>query len=408
MGYRGAAALALIVAGAFLRLPIVAILGIVAGSVELAHVIWARRGLTEVSYERRLARQRVNWGGEIELEIEVWNRKRLPLAWLRADDETSDGVTVRGQTLVGHPDIGLTLRNTWTLASYERVVRRMWISAERRGVFTIGPTELTVGDVFARDAGRLEISAVDRFIVWPRVVAAPGAVRPDRWGDLDRARSGLMEDPSRFAGIRAYAPGDPLKRIHARASARLGQPVTKRFEPARERQVLIALDVQTVEGRRWDISQGEETETLSVIAASLASSLAADGAAVGLTAAAFTRTLSRFADVPVSRGAGQAALVLDMLARLSPYPSAPFEVVLARLARRASSGTSVLVVTMRDPSPLFGQFRRLRRRGCTIAILACGPDAPAEAARCRAAGFGARYARLNAPWRTATRLVVST
>ena len=68
-----------------------------------------------------------------------------------------------------------------------------------------------------------------------------GAARPGR-------KSGLAEDPSRFAGIREYTPGDPIKRIHPRASARLGRPSTKRFEPSRDREVLIALDIQTTAG----------------------------------------------------------------------------------------------------------------------------------------------------------------
>ncbi len=34
------------------------------------------------------------------MTIEVWNRKRLPLAWLRADDDASSGVVVRERDLV--------------------------------------------------------------------------------------------------------------------------------------------------------------------------------------------------------------------------------------------------------------------------------------------------------------------
>ena len=61
-----------------------------------------------------------------------------------------------------------------------------------------------------------------------------------------------------------------------------------------------------------------------MIAASVVRRLEADGAALGLTAAGFTRTTKRFADVPVGRGARQADRLLDVLARLSPYLSASF------------------------------------------------------------------------------------
>jgi uncharacterized protein (DUF58 family) len=402
----GLAAIGLVFVGAFMGVPIVAVLGLIAGALEGVHLVWARRGLSGVRYARHLAAERVSWGSEIELSIDVWNRKRLPLAWLRAVEEVSPGVVVRHRPGATE-GMASALRNTWTLAPYERVVRHVWVTADRRGVHSIGPTHLSVGDLLARDAAGVHLEGIDRFTVWPRVVPAPGLARPDRWGDHDRATAGLIEDPARFAGVRPYSPGDPLRRIHARTSARLGQPMTKRFEPSRERQLLIALDVQTVGGRTWDIvsSGGSEVEALYVVAASLVRSLAGEGASFGLTAAGFTRTQLRYADVGIGQGARHADRVLDVLARLSPYPSAPFGLLLARIRRRFRGGTTVLVVTMRSPAPFLDDLRRLRRAGFGIVVLTCGENAAADAMVVRRAGFRARSAQFDGPWQTATRLI---
>src|SRR6185369_11073619 len=136
----------------------------------------------------------------------------------------------------------------------------------------------------------------DRFLVWPRTVPTDTVHRRDRWGGTDRALAGLSEDPSRFAGIREYSPGDPFRRVHARASARLGRPVVKVFEPSRDREVLIALDVQTVNGRAWEtIWDTDEVESLFVVAASIARSLAGERSAFGLAAAGYHGAESRFA-----------------------------------------------------------------------------------------------------------------
>jgi uncharacterized protein (DUF58 family) len=399
------AAIALVVIGAFLRVPVIVILGLIAGALEAAHMLWARRGLTGVRYSRRLAAERMNWGNEIEMRIEVWNRKRLPLAWLRAVEEVSSGVSVRHRPGAAEETV-TALRNTWTLAPFERVVRHVWVTANRRGVHSIGPTHVSVGDLLARDAAGIHLDAVDHFVVWPRVVPALGLARPDRWGDADRATFGLIEDPARFAGVRPYSPGDPMRRIHARTSARLGRPMTKRFEPSRERQLLVALDIQTVGGRDWDMLSpgGGDVEALYVVAASLVRSLAADGASFGLTAAGFTRTPTTFADVGIGSGANHADRVLDVLARLSPYPSAPFSLLLARIRRRYRGGTTVLIVTMRDPRPFLEDMRRLRRAGFGVIVLTCGPAAAEDALSARRAGFKARAAQLDGPWQTATRL----
>src|SRR5207253_9446512 len=110
------------------------------------------------------------------------------------------------------------------------------------------------------------------------------------------------------------------------------------------------------------------------------------------------------ADVAVTAAAGQAERVLDLLARLSNTPSARFETLLARIERRASSATTVLVLTARAPGPFVQPLRRLRRAGFGIAILTTGPDALVNAAAARAAGFMARAAMLDGPWPTASEL----
>jgi uncharacterized protein (DUF58 family) len=401
-------AIGLILAGTLLDAPIAVMLGVVSLLLELVRQVWARRGITGVQYRRRLARDRASWGDEIPLTIEVWNRKRLPLAWLRADDAVSPAVVVRERSLTMGDAGRQNFRNVWTLAPFERVARHYHVGAERRGVFELGPVELTVGDLFAREAAIDALPGVDRFLVRPRTVAAPELRRLDRWDGLDRARAGLSEDPSRFAGVREYAPGDPLRRIHPRTSARLGRPMTKRFEPSRDREVLIAIDVQTGSGPVWQTTfDDDEVEALYVVAASLARSLAGEGAAFGLAAGGYSGAETRFAHVPISSAPGQVARVLDVLARLSSNPSAPFEQLLTMVARVTRPGTTVVVVSARDPGSYAGHLRNLKLRGWEVAVLACGPHGPANAAVARAAGLAARSARLDGPWRTAEHLAVA-
>jgi uncharacterized protein (DUF58 family) len=403
------AAVLLVLAGAFIGVPIIVVLGVVVLLLETIRAVWARFGLRGVTYRRWLASDRTTWGEEIPMTVEVWNRKRLPLAWLRADDDASTGVVVRERDLVESNRGSGALRNVWTLAPFERVTRRFHVSGERRGVYDFGPIDLSVGDLFARQAAIVERDQATRFIVRPRTVGTTGIERPDQWGGLERSKAGLTEDPSRFAGVRPYAPGDPLRRIHQRASARIGAPVTKRFEPSRDREVLIVLDVQLEHGPAWEIAtRPDEIEALYVAAASVARELATERAAFGLAAAGFSGAETRFAHVPISSSGGQAERVLDLLARLSTHPSAPFDRLLALVRRIARPGTTILVLTARDPTPFVGWFRRLEQGGCRVVVLTCGEDAVLDAGRARAAGFRARAARLNGPWQTATALEVAS
>ena len=408
MAARVLAAAVLILAGSLLGVPIAILLGTVTLLLEVVHWVWARDGLDGVRYRRHLGARHVAFGDELPLAIEVWNRRRLPLAWLRADDGTSPGVTVRERDLITDEERPAILRNAWTLRPHERVVRRFHVGADRRGVHSLGPVELAVGDPFARRAATEERDTLDSFLVWPRTIPATELAPTDRWGDMDRAHAGLAEDPSRFAGVRPYAPGDPMRRVHARASARLGRPMIKRFEPSRDREVLIALDVQTSDGPAWELGlTDEEVEALYVVAASLARSFASRRVAFGLLAAGYTGAETRIARVPVSSAPGQAERVLDILARLSSHASMPFERLLSVATRSVRPGSTVIVLTSRDPRPFALALRRLERAGAHVVVVASGRDAAQGAARARSMGFAARRAAMDGDWRTAERLVIA-
>lgn len=408
MAGRVTVAIALIVIGSLLGVPIAILLGVVVLLLDVVHAAWAHQGLDGIRYTRHLGAQRTQFGEPIELDVEVHNRRRLPVAWLRADDEASEGVEVRERDLEDGDEPGSNvLRNAWTLRPWERVRRRFHVFTERRGAFTIGPVDLSIGDPFARRVAEERRTGTETFLVWPRTIPTTELEPPDRWGDHERARGGLAEDPARFAGVRPYAPGDPLRRIHARASARAGEPLTKRFEPSRDREVLIALDVQTAEGPAWDAGWADDdVEALYVVAASIARSLALRRVAFGIIAAGYAGAETRIASVPVSSAPGQAERVLDLLARLSGHVSMPFERLLTGAARTVRPGTTVLVLTMRDPLPFVVAMRRLERTGGDVVLVAAGRQAARDAGRARGAGIAARRALMDGHWRTAERLVI--
>ncbi|HET9614165.1 MAG TPA: DUF58 domain-containing protein, partial [Candidatus Limnocylindrales bacterium] len=378
----GVAAVVLLGIGIVLGSAVVQIVAVVLVLIEAVRITWARGGLTDVRYSRHFERDRIGWGEEVPATIEVWNRKRVPLSWLRADDSASPGLLVRERPLLVGKGGDRVLRNAWTLAPFERVSRRFHVTGERRGVYELGPVDLSVGDLFAREAAAEVRPGTARLIVRPRIVAAEPVHRRDRWGGTDRALFGLAEDPTRYAGLREYAPGDPLRRVHPRASARAGRPLVKVHEPSRDREALIALDVAAGDGRGWDVGHDEETaESLFVIAASLARTLAEERASFGLAAAAWTGSESRLAIVAPSEAPGQLERVLDLLARLSVQPSVPFDRLLGAIIRSVRAGTTVIVVTARDPGPFVRHLRRLERVGLPVVLLACGPNGEADAGR---------------------------
>jgi uncharacterized protein (DUF58 family) len=371
--------------------------------------IWSRYGLWNVTVDRRIGTDRAVWGDEIELDIEVWNGKLLPLPLLTVDDHVTDTLRVVGRTLGPSDRPGrATLSNGWSLLWFEAVVRHLRIDARRRGVFSFGPMRLTVSDLFERGTRSEQREATAQLIVRPRSVPVRAATGRRAPLGTTRARSSLWTDPARYAGVRAYQPGDPMRRIHWRAAARTGAIVSKRYEPVHDHQVLLALDIQTVPGAHWlMLFDDDQVESLCVGAASLARDVVRDAGACGLVVGAQLAGGGQWAYLGPSTSPGQLGRIDDLLARVQPIATLPFERLLAAVPRRLPPGGTIVTLSARDPTPFLEPMRRLSRTGYGITHLAFGDDAAAHAAVARAAGLVAGTAELAPSWRDADALVLA-
>ena len=401
--------LAMIVAGAMLGAPGLLLIGALTLLSRWLTTLWSRYGLPSIGYERRIASDRAVWGDQVPLDVEVWNRKLLPVPLLTVDDHVTDSLRVVGRPLAASERPGQgALQNAWSLLWYERVVRHLVIDARRRGAFTFGPVRLTVSDLFERGTSSEERDLPGELLVRPRTVAVrvpPAAEAP--LGSA-RARSSLFTDPSRFAGVRRYEPGDPMRRIHWRATARLGEPVSRRYEPVHERHVLLAVDLQTVPGPHWLMHfDDDQVEALCVAAASLARHMLRTDTACGLLLGAQLAGGRRWAYLPPSAAASQLGRIEDVLARVQPIVSLPFERLLGVVPRRLAPGATVVSLGARDPEPYADRLRRLSRTGYAVTHLSFGPDRDAHRASMADAGIAAHVAGLDPDWRDADALVLA-
>ena len=401
--------LAMVAAGALLGAPGLLLIGGLTLLSRWLTTVWSRYGLDAVGYERRIGTGRAVWGDQVPLEVEVWNGKLLPLPLLTADDHVTDSLRVVGRPLVASERPGQgALQNSWSLLWYERVIRHLVIDARRRGAFAFGPVRLTVSDLFERGTGSEERELPGELLIRPRTVPVRAPSLAAAPLGTSRARASLFTDPSRFAGVRSYQPGDPLRRIHWRATARLGEPVSRRHDPVNEHSVLIAVDLQTVPGPHWlMLFDDDQVEALCVAAASLTRRMLGTGIACGLLLGAQLAGGRRWAYLPPSAASRQLGAVEDVLARVQPILSLPFENLLGVVPRRLAPGATILTLAARDPEPYADRLRRLARTGYTVTHLAFGPDREADRTRLAALGVPARAAHLDPDWREADALVIA-
>ncbi len=399
----------LLVLGVLKAAPGIVLLAVLTVMTAWLSTLWSRHGLAHVSYQRHLANDRAVWGDHVDLEVAIENRKALPLAWLRAEDYVTDGLEIVDHVLSSSGRYGFSvLQSMWSLGPFERIVRHQQINATHRGRVQFDSVRLTVADLFGRDAASREMDLLDTMLIRPRTVpvrTARGAVVPL---GARRARRGLLEDPSLFAGVRPFQIGDSRRRIHQRAFARTGRPLSKRFDPSTARQIVVALDIQTERMPYWSLAYDEElVESLAVAAASLARRLIADGAACGVAFNGWTYSLARVGFVPPRAGGDQLIRIADQLARMSSTPSVPFDRVLATLPARLAPGTLVLTISSRDPTWFLPALRRLRASGYEHRHVSLGPDSVPQATKARLAGIDAVAGALDPDWRTSATLTLA-
>jgi uncharacterized protein (DUF58 family) len=234
-------------------------------------------------------------------------------------------------------------------------------------------------------------------LVYPRVVPLTGYDLASRRpiGDV-RLTHRLYEDPTRIAGVRRYEAGDPLSRVHWRATARTGQLHCKVYEPSTLAGATVLLDFH----RAGYPTRGEpfRSELAVTAALSLANAVWEMGQQVGLLTNArdaaeriktegweqnvFNRRAARAAAtqtgestridplvVPTRRGADQLQRMREVLARAELAEGLTFAQMIVEAAHRIPRDATALAVLPDVSVETAIALGNLRRRGLAIAVV---------------------------------------
>jgi uncharacterized protein (DUF58 family) len=195
--------------------------------------LWTGTALKAVRLSRHHD-QRVFWGERFDVRIEAHNRSVLPVLWMRLAD------TVPAELSSG----GLFLR-VISLLPRERVHLSYALAGKRRGYYTLGPLVAQGGDLLGSASYEQRGLGDDHVIVYPKIIPLRSLDLPSQspFGTLP-SRERLFEDPTRIRGVRDYQPGDSLRRMDWKTSARVGSLQVRRFEPAiaLETAIFVNLD----------------------------------------------------------------------------------------------------------------------------------------------------------------------
>ncbi len=337
-----------VIAGAATGQSLVAALGATALVVTVVARLWSRLSLENVVYLRELSESRVFAGDELQMVAIVENRKPLPLPWLRVRDVIPDGVELaapelRRRSATGGSELILTT----SVARQERVRSRHALVARRRGYYRFGPAMLESGDLFGLYTTRKDQddSRGAALIVYPVPLAMPDFNLPAAL-PLGDARSTIMvwADPNRPSGAREYRPGDAVKSIDWKASARLGSLHVKTYEPSVSKYAVIVLEASTAD-KPWDGYLPDVLEACVTAAASIAVRAVDLGYQVGLITNGVPQSDNSRTVIPPAAGPGQLTSILESLAMVRPMTVRSVEEIVSSDGQTAFHfGTTVIYV----------------------------------------------------------------
>jgi len=346
------------------------LLGLVLSAAALSR-LWSRLSLKGVSCQRLVSENRFFPGEYMELKLRVVNRKLLPLPWLQIDDELPVRLAPELSPVPGNRTETGLLSKSAALLWYTSITWRHRLLCYKRGYYTLGPLKVTSGDIFGFYPRSTTEPSIENVIVYPRILPISQLGIPSLFplGET-RAERRIFEDPTRTIGVRNYNPGDSLRHIHWKASARHQNLQVKVFEPTTTLKVALFLAVDSFPQN--GAQSEDDFETGISVAASIANYLTEQGSPAGL----FVNTLSADSGQPVimppGSGNGQLVGILEALAKVTPQASSPFEEFWQRPRRDLPWGTTLIFILYRPSDQLTSLLISLRERGHKLLVIQVG------------------------------------
>jgi uncharacterized protein (DUF58 family) len=295
----------------------------------------------------------------LEITLIVENRSFLPVAYLDvADQQNTFFASEPGNFLI-------------KLRSGECKTLSYSIESQKRGQYTVGPALIQGSDPLGFFPFRIQASESQTLIVYPEVLPLSLFNSEGLPAGNIRVENPVYEDMTRYRSLREYLPGDSLRRVNWKASAKTGQLFVTDYLPRLHAPVLILLNLNSQDyPMRFRYHRIERAATL---AASLVVHFLSLRQEIGLIASAHLEGDEMMPAAEIRGSHGHATTLLEMLGKMEPARGGPdFSELLFTSGIELPVRTRVEVITpVLRPLDLI-RLRQLRENSCTVELFVLG------------------------------------
>ncbi|MEE8497124.1 MAG: DUF58 domain-containing protein [Acidimicrobiia bacterium] len=347
-------------------------------------MLFIRFASPRVEITRHIYPVQVHEGDEVVVEVDVTTARRI------RNLEIVD--TVHG--------LGVARFAAATTTAGQPLHARYEVLCRARGVYQVGPAEISVSDAFALVERRNHTGTQDRLTVYPRIEHFSGfpAVRgldPNVQSTRPTFAPHGGED---FFTLREYQTGDDLRHVHWPSTAKRDELMIKQLEVPWQARALVLLDTRA---ERYPTDDAFEQAVRG-----------AASAATHLFQGGFSPELWATERAPGLRSGSRFQQAMDMLATITPTPHLDLRNTVIRLRRQGVGGGALIIVTGIPDDGVLAAYRVLAKDFTRTVVMAVGDRATNDVSTFQRSGavtvMVGPDSNWSPAWRTAMELSWST
>jgi len=332
-------------------------------------VLFKRSAFKKLDYKCEFSVNEASEGDEIYLVETVYNKKLIPVPWLKAEINSSRWLEfAETRSIVAQENRHVT--SSFFLKSYQKVTRRWRLKCLKRGVFTIDKVTLVSGDLLGNAVDSMPVDVNVEIQVYPQTIDLAKVFTPVNHlqGDIIVKRW-IMEDPFIIAGVREYTTNDAMKKIHWNSTARVGKLMVRQEDFTSKFGLSVVINVQSIENEYFDAVYKDYIELGIKAAATIFDIALRNGIPARLASNGTAMNYDqKMIYTEEASGRSHISSLLSILARLELRRIKDFEDYLEDISNTIFN-SEVIVITSYLTKGIIDILRKVRFRNNAVTIL---------------------------------------